>query len=101
MKETTRKGSEQTVPVTIRLSKDKARFFQGKADAAFMSRSAYIAARLNLDEPAQYPALAALARVIAIQESVRTSGGLTSQELAELRAILAGFAKLARAEATR
>ena len=66
-----------------------------------MSRSAYIAARLDGEEPKQYPALAALAHVIAIHDTVRTTGGLAGEQLAELRAILGAFARLAREEALR
>lgn len=101
MKGRRQKGSVQTVPITFRLTEEQVRLLQKKADAALISRSAYIAACLRLEDPAHYPALAALARVIAIHETVRTSGGLGGDQLGELRAIIGAFARLARAEALR
>jgi hypothetical protein len=99
--EISKKGSGPTVPVTIRLTEEQAKLFQKKADAAFVSRSAYIASRLAGEEPAHYPALAALARMIAIHETARARAGLTGDQLVELRAILGAFARLARTEALR
>lgn len=95
------KRGKQSVGVTAWLPVNQARILAEEAAAASMSLSAYAAAKLSDGEPEQYPALAALASVIAIHETVRASGGLTSDQLAELRAIMGEFAKLARAEASR
>ena len=101
MKKRRKKGSVSTVPVTIRLPVNLARRLQIKARGVPMSRSAYIAALLEGEEPSQHPALAALAHLIAIYEIVRTTGDLADEQLAELRAILGAFARLAREEALR
>lgn len=96
-----KKAVRETAPVTIRLSPVQVAMFQRKANAACVSRSAYIALRLNGEEPESYPTLAALAHVVAMHETVRTTGLMTRDQLDELRLILGAFAKLARAEVSR
>ena len=91
--------SPDTVPITFRLACDDAALLQRKADAALMSRSAYIASCLSGEQSQFCPAIAALGRVIAIHELVQHEGRVDDDTLAELRAIIAQLATLARAEA--
>ncbi|MEA1015326.1 plasmid mobilization protein [Sphingosinicella sp. LY1275] len=95
------KGSGRTVPVTVRLTEDQVSLIERKAEAAGMSRSAYLVQRLSGEDLEQHPTLAALGRVIAIHETVRANGRTSADQLHELQSILAQFAQLARAEVLR
>jgi hypothetical protein len=93
-------GEEPMESVSIRLPSEQVRLFELKADEAFMKRGTYIALRLLSDEPEPWPALAALARVIAIHEAVLTGGAVTGEQLRELRSLIQDFARIARSEAS-
>lgn len=82
MKAPKKDPQEPTESVSIRLR--EVRRLVRQAKAAFMKRGTYLALQLIGEEPEPWPALAALAPVIAINHSVRARGAVTNDELQEL-----------------
>ncbi|MFN3727756.1 MAG: hypothetical protein ACK4SZ_15795 [Allosphingosinicella sp.] len=87
--------------VSIRLPPERVRYFERKAAEANIRRGTYIADLLLGEEPVSWPSLAALARVIAIHETVRASKATSADQLTELRSILLELAEIAHTEVSR
>lgn len=101
MKAPKKNPQEPTESVSIRLPSREVRRLERQAKAAFMKRGTYLALQLIGEEPEPWPALAALAHVIAIHEAVLARGAVTEEQLQELRSLVREFAKLANWEAVR
>jgi hypothetical protein len=88
-----------TGTITIRLPKRKIERLKREAAGALMSTSAYLEALLDADEPELCPSLAALARVIAIHQSVEASDVIAPEQLRELKLLVLQLAQAAHREA--
>ena len=99
MKRRSRQGGVLTGTVTIRMPVEKISRLKREAAGALMSTSAYVEALLDADEPEICAALAALADVIAIHETVVAHQTITSDQLHELKLLIVQLAQAAHRDA--